>query len=74
MGGYLFRERGLLSLAFFMTITSNALALLGPLLSGFAVDAIEPGAGQVDFERVFFMPDGWLCFMFCLHFCPMAYR
>ncbi len=54
MGGYLFRERGLLSLAFFMTITSNALALLGPLLSGFAVDAIEPGAGQVDFERVFF--------------------
>ncbi len=54
MAGYLLRERRLLFLGFFMTAISNSLALLGPLLSGYAVDAIEPGIGQVDFERVFF--------------------
>ncbi len=40
---YLMKYRFLLFLAFVMTIGSNLLALLGPLLSGYAVDAIEPG-------------------------------
>ena len=42
-----------------MTIASNLLALLGPLLSGYAVDAVEPGVGKVDFQRVFFYA-GWM--------------
>lgn len=50
---YLMKYRFLLLLAFVMTIGSNLLALLGPLLSGYAVDAIEPGKGSVNFPRVF---------------------
>lgn len=37
-----------------LTIGSNLLALVGPMLSGYAIDAIEPGIGQVDFPRVFY--------------------
>ncbi len=50
---YLMKYRFLLLLAFVMTIAGNLLALLGPLLSGYAVDAIEPGKGLVNFPRVF---------------------
>ncbi|GLB32092.1 ABC transporter ATP-binding protein [Lacrimispora amygdalina] len=50
---YLMKYWFLLLLAFAMTIGSNLLALLGPLLSGYAVDAIEPGKGLVNFPRVF---------------------
>lgn len=50
---YLMKYWFLLLLAFAMTIGSNLLALLGPLLSGYAVDAIEPGKGLVNFQRVF---------------------
>ncbi len=54
LGGYLMRYKGLLALALGMTMASNAFALVGPLLSGYAVDAIEPGPGAVDFHRVFY--------------------
>ena len=40
-------------LAFLLMITSNLLALVGPKLSGKAIEAIEPGVGAVDFETVF---------------------
>lgn len=49
-----FREyKWMLALAILLTIAGNALALVGPKLSGFAIDAIEPGPGQVDFATVF---------------------
>ena len=49
-----FREyKWMLALAIVLTIAGNALALVGPKLSGFAIDAIEPGPGQVDFATVF---------------------
>lgn len=54
LGSYLARYRFLLGLAFLMTTAGNLLALVGPMLSGWAVDAIQPGAGRVDFDRVFF--------------------
>ena len=59
LAGYLLHYKGLLALALFMTVASNSLALVGPLLSGYAVDAIEPGKGQVDFARVFYYA-GWM--------------
>lgn len=65
MGGYLWKDRGLLAGAFLMTVASNLLALLGPLLSGYAVDAIEPGAGRVDFQRVFYYA-GWMVVFYAL--------
>lgn len=38
--------------AFILNITANLLALEGPKLSGFAISAIEPGVGKVDFDTV----------------------
>ena len=37
-----------------LTVGSNLFALIGPMLSGYAVDAIEPGPGKVNFGRVFY--------------------
>lgn len=54
LGSYLMRYRWLLLLAVFMTLASNILALMGPMLSGYAIDAIEPGPGRVDFQKVFY--------------------
>ena len=50
---YLSRYRLLLILSLGLTVLSNVLALMGPRLSGLAVDAIEPGPGQVQFPLVF---------------------
>lgn len=35
-------------------MAANLLALVGPMLSGWAIDAIQPGPGQVIFQKVFF--------------------
>ncbi len=51
---YLYRYKWLLALAAVLTIAGNLLALAGPMLSGYAIDAIEPGAGRVVFQKVFF--------------------
>ena len=51
---YLAGCRRLVALAIVISIASNLLALVGPKLSGYAVDALRPGQGQVDFEAVFF--------------------
>ncbi len=50
---YLGRNRVLLVLALFFSVTSSALALYGPKLSGKALDAVALGAGKVDFDTVF---------------------
>lgn len=50
---YLYRYKWLLFLALFLTFASNLLGLVGPMLSGYAIDAIH-GPGDVDFPRVFF--------------------
>lgn len=51
---YICRYKGLAAAAIFLTVTSNVLALIGPALSGEAINAVEPGRGAVDFGRVFF--------------------
>lgn len=51
---YMMQYKLLLGLALGLTIVSNLLSLVGPMLSGYAIDAIEPGAGRVAFERVFY--------------------
>lgn len=56
---YLREAKWLLVLAVILTVTSNILALIGPMLSGYAIDAIEPGKGAVDFQTVFFY-SGWM--------------
>ena len=52
---YIGRNRYLLVMALVLSSCSSVLALLGPKLSGRAINAIEPGAGKVDFATV------WQC-------------
>jgi ATP-binding cassette subfamily B protein len=51
---YLSQSRSRIVMAISLTILCNCMALLGPLLSGRAIDAIEPGIGAVEFNRVFY--------------------
>ena len=50
---YLYQYKWLLLTAGLLSIGSNLFALVGPLLSGFAIDAIQPGKGAVIFPVVF---------------------
>ena len=52
---YLGRNRILVILAVFLSVSSSALSLYGPKLSGEAINAIELGTGKVDFNTV------WRC-------------
>lgn len=54
LGKYMMNYFWLLLLALILTIGSNMFSLIGPTLSGYAIDAIEFGKGRVDFERVFY--------------------
>ena len=54
LGKYLLRYKGLLFGAITLTVVGNLLALLGPMLSGYAIDAIGTKAGQANFPKVFF--------------------
>ncbi len=51
---YLYHYKWLVLLAFVLLIASNSLALVGPLLSGYAVDAIGIEPGNVNFAGVFY--------------------
>jgi ATP-binding cassette subfamily B multidrug efflux pump len=54
LSAYLKDVKWQLVLAIILTIASNVLALIGPALSGYAIDAIEPGKGAVLFDKVFY--------------------
>lgn len=51
---YVYKYKFMLIMAIILTISSNMLGLIGPMLSGYAIDAIQPGKGRVAFEKVFF--------------------
>ena len=52
LAGYLWRCRWLVLAAFVLMLTSNLCALIGPKLSGKAINAIDLGQGNVDFDAV----------------------
>ena len=54
MAKYLLQHKGMLLICFLLMIVSNVLALAAPKLSEMAINAIEPGVGAVDFDKVFF--------------------
>ena len=56
--GYLKLYKWLLLAAILLTFAGNGLALVGPMLSGKAIDAIA-GIGKVDFDTVFYYA-GWM--------------
>ncbi len=49
---YLYHYKWLLALAFVLTVAGNLFGLVGPMLSGYAIDAIV-GPGDVNFPKVF---------------------
>ncbi len=59
LGRYMMQYKFLLLAALFLTVCSNLFSLIGPMLSGYAIDAIKPGTGQVQLERVWFYA-GWM--------------
>jgi ATP-binding cassette subfamily B protein len=61
---YLSGYRARIVLVILLAVLSNCLALLGPLFSGRAIDAIEPGPGAVIFGRVFFYCAWMILFYF----------
>lgn len=63
--GYLKEAKWMLFLAIFLTITSNVLALVGPMLSGYAIDAIGMKKGAVNFDRVFYFA-GWMILFYVI--------
>ena len=50
---YIGKNRLLVVLALVLSVSSSVLGLYGPKLSGQAINAIDLGAGQVDFDTVF---------------------
>ncbi len=52
--GYLYQYKWMALLALLLSLFSNLLALIGPMLSGYAIDAIGLGEGQVQFQTVFY--------------------
>lgn len=54
LGNYISEFKGWFILAIALTIISNLFSLVGPLLSGYAIEAIEPGAHKVEFDKVYF--------------------
>lgn len=54
LGQYLYPLKWLFLLAAALMMVANLFALVGPTLSGYAIDAIQLGPGKVIFEKVFF--------------------
>ncbi len=50
---YLLKFKWWLLIALILTILSNVFSLLGPLLSGYAIGAIELGEGKVNFDEMY---------------------
>ncbi len=59
---YLLEHKAMLIVCFLMMLTSNILALAAPKFSELAIDAIEPGVGNVDIQSVIFYASLMLLF------------
>lgn len=51
---YLLEYKTLIIVAVLLSIGSNLFALMGPMLSGYAIDSIELGSGAVNFSKVYY--------------------
>ena len=61
---YLYRFKWLLLPCLVLTFVSNTIALIGPLLSGYSIDAIQLGPGKVQFDKVYYYCGLMLLFYF----------
>lgn len=51
---YIYKYKWNALAALLLSLSSNLLVLVGPMLCGYAIDAIVPGKGKVQFDAVFF--------------------
>lgn len=51
---YLLAYKSLIIIAVLLSVGSNVFALLGPMISGYAIDSISLGKGAVNFSKVFY--------------------
>jgi len=51
---YLFEYKILMIIAILLSIGSNIFALIGPMLSGYAIDNINLGRGAVNFSKIYY--------------------
>lgn len=65
LGRYLYPYKWRIFFALLLTLTSNLLALVGPLLAGYAIDAMSTGKGGVNFNLVFYYV-GWMIGFFVI--------
>ncbi len=52
MGGYLLRYKYLIAMAIILSIASNYFALIGPMLSGNAIDLMSVEKGSIDMNKI----------------------
>ena len=65
LGNYLYKFKWLLIIALVLTILSNLFALIGPYLSGRAIDAIGKPGEEVNFDGVYFYALLMVIFYLC---------
>lgn len=62
MSKYLYKYKIAIAISIILTIVSNIFALVGPMLSGYAIEVIENGRGDIDFSKIFYY--GFLMIVF----------
>lgn len=63
MSKYLYKYKFTIIISIILTIVSNIFALVGPMLSGYAIEVIEKG--NIDFSKIFYYAFLMIVFYFC---------
>ncbi|MDO5009579.1 MAG: ABC transporter ATP-binding protein [Intestinibacter bartlettii] len=65
MSKYLYKYKFTIIISIILTIVSNIFALVGPMLSGYAIEVIEKGKGNIDFSKIFYYAFLMIVFYIC---------
>lgn len=65
MSKYLYKYKIAIAISIILTIVSNIFALIGPMLSGYAIEVIEYGRGNIDFSKIFYYGFLMIVFYIC---------
>ena len=65
MSKYLYKYKFTIIISIILTIISNIFALVGPMLSGYAIEVIEKGNGNIDFSKIFYYAFLMIVFYIC---------
>ncbi|MGM9532006.1 ABC transporter ATP-binding protein [Intestinibacter sp.] len=68
---YLYKYKFAIIISIILTFISNAFSLVGPMLSGYAIEVIEYGRGNIDFSKIFYY--GFLMALFYVASSALSY-